>query len=93
VYCYSNAGTSAARAILDLARGQRGTPTLLTVHLEPPAVGDIGVELDQGGRRAHRACLRPLAVRTAMSAVAQTAGSLPRSASSAYGNARSVSTG
>jgi hypothetical protein len=48
VYCYSNAGMSAARAILDLARGQRATPTLLTVHLDAPAVGDIGVELDQG---------------------------------------------
>jgi hypothetical protein len=48
IYCYSNAGMSAARAILDLTRGQRATPTLLTVHLEPPAVGDIGVELDQG---------------------------------------------
>jgi len=48
VYCYSNSGMSAARAILDLARAQRATPTLLTVHLEPPAVGDLGVELDQG---------------------------------------------
>ncbi|MEO7729434.1 MAG: carboxypeptidase regulatory-like domain-containing protein [Kofleriaceae bacterium] len=48
VYCYANAGMSAARAILDLARGQRATPTLLTVHLEPPAVGDLGIALDQG---------------------------------------------
>jgi len=49
VYCYNPAaGMSRARAFLNLQRGERGTAELATVQREPPAVGDIGIDLDQG---------------------------------------------
>jgi S1-C subfamily serine protease len=39
---------SAARAFVTLGRGERATAQLVTVHLQPPGAGDIGMELDQG---------------------------------------------
>ena len=49
VYCYNPAaGMSAARAFVTLGRGERATAQLVTVHLQPPGAGDIGIELDQG---------------------------------------------
>jgi len=49
VYCYNPAaGMSSARAFVTLEPGARGTAQLLGVHLEPPALGDLGVDLDQG---------------------------------------------
>jgi predicted metalloprotease with PDZ domain len=49
IYCYNPAaGMSSARAFVDLARGEQASAQLYTVHLDPPAIGDIGAELDQG---------------------------------------------
>lgn len=49
VYCYNPAaGMSAARAFVTLGRGERATAQPVTVHLQPPGAGDIGMELDQG---------------------------------------------
>jgi protocatechuate 3,4-dioxygenase beta subunit len=49
VYCYNPAARmSSARAFVTIATGGRATAQLLTVHAEPPALGDIGVDLDQG---------------------------------------------
>lgn len=49
VYCHNPAaGMSAARAFVTLGRGERATAQLVTVHLQPPGAGDIGIALDQG---------------------------------------------
>lgn len=49
MYCYNPAGgMSSARAFVTLPAGAHGTVQLLTVHVESPALGDLGVDLDQG---------------------------------------------
>jgi predicted metalloprotease with PDZ domain len=49
VYCYNAAASmSRARAFVNIAPGAHASAQLFTVHLDPPAVGDIGADFDQG---------------------------------------------